>query len=65
MLRQSTVGHEFVDEDLVTGFHGAAEETDEVRMADGGNEADFVEDLMDSVGVSIFETFDGDPFSVA
>lgn len=65
MLRQSTVGHEFVDEDLVAGFHGAAEETDEVRVADGGDEVDFVEDLVDSVGVSIFEAFDGDPFAVA
>lgn len=65
MLRQSAVGHEFVDEDLVAGFHRAAEEADEVRVADGGDEVDFVEDLLDGVGISIFEAFDGNPFAIA
>lgn len=61
MLRQSAVGHELVDEDLFLVLDGATKEADEVRVADGGEELDLVDDLLGALGVSVADALDGDP----
>ena len=64
VLRERAVGHELIDEDLLAEVDGAAEEADEVGVADGRDEPDLVDDLLDAVGVAVADSLDGEPLVV-
>lgn len=62
MLTQCSVGHELVHKDLFSVFNGATQQANQVGVAHRGQELDLVHYLFNTVSVSVFYSFDGNPF---
>lgn len=61
VLGESAVGHELIHQDVLAALDAAAQQADDVGVADGGDELDLV---YDEVDVVVFEPFDGDDAGV-